>query len=89
MKSPKNNKGGGGGAELPGRLKCKLWWRQYLTDFFQGADLGPPTPNPNFEAQIFAVTATPLRDVGKISLGPPSYTNPGSAPEKCFEWSLK
>ena len=32
-----------------------------------GADPGAP----NFEAQIFAATATPLRDVGKIPLGPP------------------
>ena len=30
-----------------------------------------PPPNPHFEAQIFATAATPLRDVGKISAGPP------------------
>ena len=45
---------------------------------FRGA-WPPPPPIPNFEAQIFAATATPLRNVGKISLAPP-YTNPGSAP---------
>ena len=39
----------------------------------------PPTPH--FEAQIFAAIVTPLRDVGKISAGPPPYTNPGSAPD--------
>ena len=55
---------------------------------FTGADLGgpsgqpPPPPTPNFEAQIFATAATPLRDVDKISVGPPPpYTDPtGSAP---------
>ena len=46
---------------------------------------GPPL-TPYFEAQLFAATATPLRDVGdvgdvgKISAAPP-YTNPGSAPD--------
>ena len=47
-----------------------------------GADLrggGGPPPTPNFEAQIFRIVATPLRDVGKIQLRPPPYTNPGSA----------
>ena len=44
-----------------------------------GADLGGGLTL-NFEAQIFAAAATLLRDVGKISLGPPFYTNPGSAP---------
>ena len=47
-----------------------------------GGIWGPsPPPNLNFEAQIFAATVAPLRDVGKISLAPP-YTNPGSAPVK-------
>ena len=32
--------------------------------------MGPPL-TPNFEAGIFAAAAIPLRDVGKISLGPP------------------
>ena len=44
-----------------------------ITDVrLSGADLGRAlgTPNPNFEAQIFAAAVTPLRDVGKISLGP-------------------
>ena len=62
-----------------------------------GADLGegslPPLPTPNFETQIFGVAATPLRDVGKISLGPPHptpYTNLGSAPGhySCIQESL-
>ena len=36
---------------------------------------------PNFEAQIFATTATPLCDAGKISIvAPPLSTDPGSAP---------
>ena len=41
-----------------------------------GADRGGPggpTPTPDFEAQIFAATVTPLRDVSKISPTPP-YT---------------
>ena len=45
-----------------------------------GGGLGARLPMaPNFEAQIFATAATPLRNVGKMSLGPP-YTNRGSAP---------
>ena len=59
-------------------------WQSWI---HSGADLGggprgpgPPPLTPNFEAQIFAASATPLRDVGKISAGPPPYTNPGSAP---------
>ena len=32
--------------------------------------------DPNIEAQIFAATSTPMRDVSKISLGP--FTNPQS-----------
>ena len=38
-----------------------------------GGGLGarPPPPTPQFEAQIFADAAIPLRDVGKISPGPP------------------
>ena len=44
---------------------------------YTGGALGP-APDPSFESQIFAAAATPLRDVGKISLGPP-YTNSGSA----------
>ena len=55
---------------------------------FSGADLGgggaggPGRPlTAHFEAQFFAAAATPLRNVGKISAGPPPpYTNPGSAP---------
>ena len=50
-----------------------------MTIFYSisGADLGGalgarPSPRPpNFEAQILATAATPLRDVGKILLGPP------------------
>ena len=34
----------------------------------------------NFVAQFFPADATPLHDVGKISLAPPPYKNPGSAP---------
>ena len=53
-----------------------------------GADLGgggrgsgsPLTLN--FEAQIFAATATPLRDVGK-NLAWASLQNPGSALHAC------
>ena len=30
-----------------------------------------PLPEPHFETQIFAIIVTPLRDVGKISAGPP------------------
>ena len=67
------------------KLKCK-----------SGADLGggggpggPATPpTPNFEAQIFAAAAILLCDVGKISLAPPPYTNPGSAPGK-LPWRMK
>ena len=46
------------------------------TSFFSipGADLGGGGPGPpltpQFEAPIFAATATPLRDVGKILAGP-------------------
>ena len=46
-----------------------------------GGGWGPaPPPTPHFEAQIFDVIATLLRDVGKILAGPPPYTNPGSTP---------
>ena len=44
-----------------------------------GADLeegawGPAPPlTPHFEAQIFSAAATLLRDVGKISAGPPLH----------------
>ena len=42
-------------------------------DLGGGGGLGArvPPPTPNFEAQIFAAAATPLRNVGKILLGPP------------------
>ena len=47
-----------------------------------GADLGggvslgarAPPLNPHFEAQISAAAATPLRDVGQISVSPPPLT---------------
>ena len=56
-------------------------------DTTSGADLGGgglgahPSLTPDCEAQMFATTETPLCDVGKISLGPSPYINPGSAPE--------
>ena len=43
----------------------------------------PPPSTPNFEAQIFAAATTPLRDVGKNSLGP-HYANPRSAPATAY-----
>ena len=44
----------------------------------------PPPPLPRFQIlrpNLFAAAATPLCDAGKISLAPPPYTNPGSAPD--------
>ena len=46
-----------------------------FTQLLAGADLGegpggPPLPPLNFEAQIFLVVATLMRDDGKISLAP-------------------
>ena len=36
---------------------------------------------PNFVAQIFLTNSTLLHDIGKISLAPPLYRNPGAAPD--------
>ena len=52
-----------------------------LRERIWGGGAGSTTLTPNFEAQIFVIAVTPLRDVGKISpTPPPPYTNTGSAP---------
>ena len=45
-----------------------------LTSDHTSAQPAVPSADPNLEAQIFAVAATVLCDVGKISLAPPPLT---------------
>ena len=53
----------------------------------RGPGSQPPPLNPQFGAQRFAATMTPLHDVGKTLLRHP-YTNPASAPAVTLSWDL-